>query len=358
METGLEGKSDAGVVLALHEAVRTEGAGIARVVRCLMEFLRRRLIGKMPHPSIFEYCTDRLGYSRAAAYKRTRAAQAAEDHPELLRLLETRQIDLSRLVAVTPHLTPQNKQELLRRACTMTQHELEFFLAGLHPRPVPRDVVRTLTSAQTAPPQSAQPGQPALPTAGTPAPAAESEGEPASPPPTPLPHQPQSGVEALTESLARVYFTADAETLRKLDRACALMRCGRANVGVVIARALDMLLEEIDPDLKLAVTETAPPPRASNLAARRIPQHVKRAVWQRDGGRCAFEDADGARCSGTTGLEFDHIKPWSAGGGSCDPDNIRLLCRQHNQAAARDWFGNAHVERAMALRRSEREAPS
>ena len=35
-------------------------------------------------------------------------------------------------------------------------------------------------------------------------------------------------------------------------------------------------------------------------------------------------------------LEFDHIIPWAQGGLSDDPDNIRLLCRTHNQWTARE----------------------
>jgi 5-methylcytosine-specific restriction endonuclease McrA len=38
-----------------------------------------------------------------------------------------------------------------------------------------------------------------------------------------------------------------------------------------------------------------------------IPDPIKRAVFERDGGRCAFIGEDGSRCPETGGLEFDHI---------------------------------------------------
>lgn len=72
---------------------------------------------------------------------------------------------------------------------------------------------------------------------------------------------------------------------------------------------------------------------------RRIPQGVKDLVWRRDEGRCMFTAPDGVRCSARNRLEFDHIRPWSLGGASDDPANIRLLCRAHNLRSARKVFG-------------------
>ena len=56
--------------------------------------------------------------------------------------------------------------------------------------------------------------------------------------------------------------------------------------------------------------------------SRRIPQHIKVEVWQRDRGCCV-------ECSGETYLEFDHIIPWSRGGAST-VNNVQLLCRRCN----------------------------
>ena len=60
----------------------------------------------------------------------------------------------------------------------------------------------------------------------------------------------------------------------------------------------------------------------SDSPSRHIPQDVKNAVWQRDGGRCR-------QCAADTYLEFDHEIPFSKGGASTF-NNIQLLCRKCN----------------------------
>jgi hypothetical protein len=65
---------------------------------------------------------------------------------------------------------------------------------------------------------------------------------------------------------------------------------------------------------------------------------VKRAVWLRDLGRCAFVGTGGRRCDERGFLEFHHVRPYSEGG---EPSaaNIELRCRTHNDYEARVYFG-------------------
>jgi hypothetical protein len=55
----------------------------------------------------------------------------------------------------------------------------------------------------------------------------------------------------------------------------------------------------------------------------RIPEHVRIAVWRRDGGKCV-------RCGSRENLEYDHIIPVSKGG-SNTARNIELLCERCNR---------------------------
>src|SRR5206468_4997644 len=71
---------------------------------------------------------------------------------------------------------------------------------------------------------------------------------------------------------------------------------------------------------------------------RHVPAHVKRAVWERDGGQCTFTSDTGRRCPARNRLEFDHADP-VARGGTATVQRMRLRCRAHNQYAAECTFG-------------------
>ena len=54
-----------------------------------------------------------------------------------------------------------------------------------------------------------------------------------------------------------------------------------------------------------------------------IPSEIKKIVWERDEGCCCI-------CGATDELHFDHDLPYSKGGASITPDNVRILCARHN----------------------------
>lgn len=82
-------------------------------------------------------------------------------------------------------------------------------------------------------------------------------------------------------------------------------------------------------------------------SSRQIPAHVKREVWERDGGRCTFVGTDGHRCTSRERIEFDHRVPVTKGG-AATVENVRLLCHAHNQYEAERVLGEGFMKARRA----------
>ncbi|MBK8230881.1 MAG: HNH endonuclease [Candidatus Eisenbacteria bacterium] len=80
--------------------------------------------------------------------------------------------------------------------------------------------------------------------------------------------------------------------------------------------------------------------RAPRWRSRYIPIAVRRAVWQRDGDRCAFVSREGHRCGARGFLQFHHLIPF-AQGGAHTVENLALRCGAHNRYEERGDVGSA-----------------
>ena len=149
-------------------------------------------------------------------------------------------------------------------------------------------------------------------------------------------------VEPLAPGRYKVQFTASAALHEKLQRLQALMRSQvpDGDLGAIIEAAVTEKLERLEarrfattsrPRKDLSTTDTSP-------SSRRIPAAVRRAVRERDGGRCRYVDASGRRCDERHRLEFHHLHPFGFGGDH-RPENIRLMCRAHNGQLAEHDYG-------------------
>jgi hypothetical protein len=125
----------------------------------------------------------------------------------------------------------------------------------------------------------------------------------------------------------------------KLRLAQDLLRHAIPNgdLAQIFDRALTALLEDLAKK-KIAATDRPRPSKPTSPGSRHIPAAVKRAVWIRDGGRCAFVAPSGRRCSERSFLEFHHVVPYAAGG-EATTENIQVRCRVHNAYEADLFFG-------------------
>jgi len=101
---------------------------------------------------------------------------------------------------------------------------------------------------------------------------------------------------------------------------------------------------------KFGATDAPRPGRERNPDSRHIPEEVKRAVWARDKGQCAFVSKDGHRCEERVGVEYDHVVPYARGGDST-VSNVRLLCPGHNQFEAERTYGAEFMKQKRGVRR-------
>jgi hypothetical protein len=138
--------------------------------------------------------------------------------------------------------------------------------------------------------------------------------------------------------------TIGEETHDTLQRVRALLRHSvpDGDLAIIVDRALRLLLQEAE-RTKCAATSRPRAAGAVNASGRHVPAIAKRAVWDRDDGRCAFVGPDG-RCNETGFLEFHHVVPFSAGGKTHEA-NLELRCRAHNGHEARMFAGGERPTR-------------
>jgi hypothetical protein len=294
----------------------------------LAEVEARDLARREGHSSLFAYCQKVLGLSEYEAYARIEAARAARAYPLVLDLLLANAVTMTVVAVLRPVLTAANHDEVLRSACGMTKSQAEALVAQIAPRP---DVVTTVRKVPARrPPQPAPALAPAM------SPAAELPG-PAAPgaPATAL-----QAVPAVLQPLAperfRYQLTIDGETRDLLEMARDLASHTDSGDAALLKEALALLVKRLA-RRRFAATDTPRNSKPATPDSRHVPASVKRSVYLRDGGRCAFVGAQGHRCNERRWTEFHHVKPYEAGG-AATVENIQLRCRAHNQYEARRYF--------------------
>jgi hypothetical protein len=316
--------SDRELLARMPTLVRAERMASAEVIAHLMEIDRRQLYLGEACSSLFAYCRERLGYSEDAALKRMRVARLALVVPAALDELRNGTIHLTGLFLLSRYVTPENADELLGEARGKSRSELEHLLARLFPRP---DVAERIAPIAGL-------GAGGVVATGLGAGADEFRGR----------------AEPLSASRYRVEFTASSEFCEKLERARDLLSHSLpgGDLGTLLERALDELIAR-----EVCRREGAGKLRKRReltAGSRHVPVEVARAVWERDGFRCAFVDAEGRRCSERRFLTLEHRIPF-AFGGLPTVDNLCLHCAPHNAYTAREAFGQALLERKRAQRK-------
>ena len=256
----------------------------ARLIATLAEIDARRLYLAEGYSSLFTYCTHCLRLSEHAAYGRIGAARAARTFPLILELLADGSLTLTTVCLLATHLTPDNHQQLLANATHKSKREVEQQLAAVRPLPAVPSIVRKLPAPRPVP--VPQPTLVAVESdRGIPALSAVAEERPR---PSARPTRP-AVVAPLALERYKVQFTVTRETHDKLRRVQDLIRHSvpDGDPAVIFDRALTLLLTQLE-KTKLGRTDRPRPATEAKVTSRHVPAHVRREVWARDGGQCAF----------------------------------------------------------------------
>jgi hypothetical protein len=136
----------------------------------------------------------------------------------------------------------------------------------------------------------------------------------------------------------KVQFTVSRDTYDKLRRMQDLLRhqVPDGDPAAIFDRAVALLLQDLERN-KLARTSHPRPARAPTPDSRHVPAAVRRDVWTRDGGRCAFVGNAG-RCAERGFVEFHHLVPF-ADGGPTTAENLQRRRRAHTHTKQRSTLG-------------------
>ena len=336
------------LIESLVRAARNERSATVDLLELLGELDERRLYLSEGCSSLFTYCTQVLHLSEHAAYHRIEAARAARRFPVILSLFADGALTLTTVAMLRRHLTPDNHLLLLKAARHKSKREVEEQIGALAPKPRVPTLIRRVPEVKTEPTDLFTPQQSVTVAGGAavsvaPQPALAKTPFVTAPASTPSPMIAPLGSDRY---LLRVTLSVEAHA--NLRRAQDLMRhtIPSGDAAAVLERALELLVDRLEqakaakarrPRTSTSTARTAPAPGDDATASRYIPAPVRREVWARDQGRCAFVGPCG-RCTETGRLEYHHLLPF-ARGGPASVSNIALRCRAHHRFESEAIFG-------------------
>ena len=315
--------SDMALELETKNYVLEETKIQTKILHLLAEIERRRLYSKT-HPSLYDYCVKTLKLSGASAQLRIDTMRAMKIMPEIETKLLNGDLNLSTVASAQTFFRQEKKlghaysvvekKELLRKLENKSVRECIKEFVAISPKAVVQEKRRELTP-----------------------------------------------------NITEIKIAVDQDLIQKLDQLKALWSHQNPTMTdlELLQKMADVCLKYTDPAQKKvrapkkkneAVKSGSPKTaiesyplkstaasmdllRVSDVDPRHIPAKIKSEVWSRDQGCCTYPG-----CGSKYFLEYDHIQPVSLNGTS-NLENLRLLCRVHNQLAAIQQLGFEQMDR-------------
>ena len=313
----------------------SEHAALADLLLAIAGFDELAVYRQLGFSSLFDFLHREIGLSRGSAYYRQVGARMIRRFPEIEEPVRDGRLCITTVGELAKVMTEENRAVVLPRFFGCSREEARQLVAEMLPAEVvPRRTV--VTEVPLLAPVELAPVEP------------EPEGV--------LPvgrdrTHPSRGVaagverrtvvEPLTSTETRMHVTVSPSFMTLLKRA----RAGQGHVQPgatdeqVLTAALELLLEK----------------QGKRTAC--VPAKVKREVVRRDGGKCQWPVDGGGVCGSEVWLQIDHVVPRGKGGPST-VENCRVLCRAHNLEAARQIYGDEHMDLFTESLRSPRDASS
>ena len=303
----------------------------------------RNLYLRAGFESMKSFCMAKMHLTEDAAYKRIQVARLGRQLPRLFLAIANGELSTYDVRMLAPRLTPENVDALVAECAHKTATEIQTVIARRFPRAeeqrlddgVSPQVIISHSDARNGAQVIANSSPDLISLADRQVDIAEAISPLANNPILVAPKV-RTRIEQLSESRFTLQVTLSGETHDKLRRLQDLFSHAIPNrdVAAIIDRSFDALMERIEK-------------RKFGVGAKGISARIKNAVFERDGGRCAYRFEDDRICGSRWKLEFDHIVPL-AKGGKTTVDNLRLLCRAHNQYAADKAFGQRFMDEKRA----------
>ena len=299
--------SDADLITITKTLVAEERMKTVQVIEHLQVIYDRRLHLKRGYQSLHEFLVKELGYSDGAAHRRISAMRLVSDVPEVKQSIAEGKLSLTTASQVQNFFQTEKKREkvydraekleLLSSLAGTSRIQCERKLAEVSPAYVAKEQVLSI-------PQDDE-------------------------------------VVRLMDEYRKLAMLSDGTSQNIIKSA---LKCAIAQLKAKEERNAALTSkrpEYVDKQIPVSsgrIAKTTGTP-LEKLPSRFIPQVVKRVIWQRDKAQCAYIDPKTKRrCEARGHLEFDHAQPFAMAG-KTTAENLRLMCKSHNQMLAMAAYG-------------------
>lgn len=277
--------TDKALLADTKNIARNEREITLEIIHHLREIERRKLFSELKYSSLFEYAVKELGYSNGAAARRIQSARLMKEMPYIEKKILNGDLTLSNLAQAGQLFKnediqePEKKKEILAELENKSSRECDKILMGYKSEP-------------DLPPEK---------------------------------------IKRTTNKFTTVKFNFSDNTIELFDKVQAQLSHRRFNYDELFGHIFTLALKKND-------STPRPTSVSPGVNTRYIPARVKKAVFERDNGKCT-------KCGTTKFLQYDHITPYSMGGKST-VENLRLLCANCNQ---RSGITRGIINKAQAV---------